>query len=1049
MNSSSVNLAYSFDKRVVLTVAICLAIALTFWLSSRVPALNEKAAMGGDLLLVDPLSFETAFLPDESDSLITRIGATTINWVVTNRQGMTFGVLLAAAFMTLFQLIAARLSNNSFGNSLFGIVLGSSLGVCVNCATPIAQGMYSAGARLESALILMFSSPTLNIIVITMMFTLLPLHFVVIKLLATFLFLLVVIPLLVRVILPEDVPSDLATDQFSQGFRLSAVISPPPGAWFDALSWVLQRYLENLWYILKRAVPAMLLAGVLGAAAITLLPWDTLESLPVSSGFVSRLAVIIGIAVFGLFLPVPMAFDVLMAVTLIGAGISSDYLMALLFTLGIFSVYPFMIIARDISFRMAMMITYLLVLVAVAASLGAYHYEEFWIEPKKRAVFYEQFTTQDWGEKGMPSGYQIEDNSFTAEPLGWNPVDVGNSGLHVQAASMNPPTAMDDKLFTRGIGESLGVTREGILPVGQLFTPPYYRNWPISSGDINNDGWADLVMGSGAGIHLYLNNAGRTFTRQPVAIPQLQGMRIDNTALVDLNGDGRLDLFLSSYRDGNHVIFNEGKQFADGQYLRLPDDSANLANATAFGDLDRDGDIDIFLGNWTSGPWTPLPGEPSRNIILWNEDGAFHQESVEGAPGETLTVLISDLNQDGYPDVFVGNDFDQADMIYLGSDSGLKKVSRTEGLFQRVTMQTMSLDSGDIDNDLSLEIYAAQVTGHFDSDRSRTEQLLPGSIRCDEYDDGDWRERCVRRLEVHEVTRLASTRQDPSVCSMLTVRDDLGECLAFQLLETAARFNKDPALCDLFPARWKNFAAICLDAQQEPPVYDAEQTDLEIPQVWGVNMLFTSTDEKRYIDVAEQMGVDLTGWTWNAKFNDLDNDGWLDLFAVNGFYRSDKRESNLFFRNSEGNGFRDETSEAGLENYLGTATYTVLDMDNDGDLDLVTVSMEGPVWIYRNNTQANSISFELDNGMQNRFAIGARIVIRYGENNDLKQLRELKAGGGFLSYDAPQAWFGLGNYDAVNQVEITWPDGSISKIDQVLEARNRYRITRTNAERID
>ena len=99
---------------------------------------------------------------------------TTVNWGETNRKGMTFGVIFGAALMVLITLFQKKSSKSAFANSLLGITIGAPLGVCVNCATPVAQGLHAGGARVETVMSAMVSSPTLNIIVLTMLFSLFP-----------------------------------------------------------------------------------------------------------------------------------------------------------------------------------------------------------------------------------------------------------------------------------------------------------------------------------------------------------------------------------------------------------------------------------------------------------------------------------------------------------------------------------------------------------------------------------------------------------------------------------------------------------------------------------------------------------------------------------------------------------------------------------------------------------------------------------------------------------------------------------------------------------
>lgn len=182
-------------KRAFIILALIAALLAYFWLGSRYPSIDEKAAMAGDFVLEDVLSFEAAFEIDPADPTWKRVGLSTLNWVSTNRQGMTFGVLLASLVLTLLQAAPLRRTpGRTLPDILKGVLIGAPLGVCVNCAAPIAYGMRKEGVHSGTSLATMFASPTLNIVVVTMMFSLLPLYMAGTRVAVTFLFLLLVLP---------------------------------------------------------------------------------------------------------------------------------------------------------------------------------------------------------------------------------------------------------------------------------------------------------------------------------------------------------------------------------------------------------------------------------------------------------------------------------------------------------------------------------------------------------------------------------------------------------------------------------------------------------------------------------------------------------------------------------------------------------------------------------------------------------------------------------------------------------------------------------------
>jgi uncharacterized membrane protein YraQ (UPF0718 family) len=188
-------LAMKFNKRILFVCAVIIVTAVTFWSGSRYPSLDQKAIMGGSAALEDPLAFEASIQIQPNDGTMERIVYTTINWIETNLEGMAFGLMIGACLLTLISMVRVRGHRNGFVNTMIGVAVGTPLGVCVNCSAPVAKGLHDGGARLETTLATMFSSPTLNIVVLTMLFSIFPLYLTVIKLVLTLTFILVLIPL--------------------------------------------------------------------------------------------------------------------------------------------------------------------------------------------------------------------------------------------------------------------------------------------------------------------------------------------------------------------------------------------------------------------------------------------------------------------------------------------------------------------------------------------------------------------------------------------------------------------------------------------------------------------------------------------------------------------------------------------------------------------------------------------------------------------------------------------------------------------------------------
>jgi hypothetical protein len=214
------------------------------------------------------------------------------------------------------------------------------------------------------------------------------------------------------------------------------------------------------------------------------------------------------------------------------------------------------------------------------------------------------------------------------------------------------------------------------------------------------------------------------------------------------------------------------------------------------------------------------------------------------------------------------------------------------------------------------------------------------------------------------------------------------------------------------------------------------------------NILLQGSREGTFTDVARDTGVYDGAWTWNAKFADLDNDEWQDLYLATGWWLEDRRYSNRFFHNDGGRKFTVREKEFGLTNLLKVGAYTYIDIDNDGDLDIVSTAMHGFITVFINNEARNNlITFEFRDQKGNVFGIGNKVYVHYGPGGERHQVREIKASSGFLSFDAPYAHFGLGPHRQVHRVEIVWSTGEKTVIDKTLEANRRYIISRTSSPR--
>ena len=1010
-------------KHFALAAMIVLVLAYLFWTGSRYPALDEKAMMSGAIQLEDSLSFEALVPLTEDMGLIERIFWSTINWINTNKKGMTFGVLFAAAFLTAAAYLQHRSFRGGFSNSLLGMAIGTPLGVCVNCAAPIAKGMYSAGLRAETTLSAMIASPTLNIVVLTMLISLLPVYMVAMKIGLSLLVILVVVPLICRALPQREIAPETPQATPWSAEELGQAAAPTvalPHAVLD----VITAFLRNLWFIVKLTVPLMLLAGFLGALVATLLPQDIIMGLPFS------VWVLVALALVGVFLPVPIAFDVVVCGTLLGLGLSHGYVMVLLFTLGTFSVYSYFIVATSVGPRAAWMLAAAVALLGVLSGGVAERYHQW---QSDRAL---ELLLQGNAAPALPWGAAM---AAGADP--WQVTSEDAVRITMAATPLAPPSPAAETAFARREALAIGVDKPVEFTMRDMW-PPFWEGRSLASGDINGDGALDLVIASTEqGLYLYAGDGAGEFERLGKAGP-FADKYVFNAALADMDNDGWPDLVIATYLDGLWLWRNVEGRFGPEAPLRLPNrDDAPLALALAFADADGNGYLDIAVGNWAAGWYRRIPGEESRNRILWNDNGQFDRVTdLPGIPGETLSILFSDIDGSGTADLLVGNDFDVPDYVYLGDGrGGFEMIAHDTGMIPQTTTTTMAIKTGDLTGNGRPEIYMAQIAGR-SSGVSETLKMQDLSLYCAGIENPQAKEVCETNMAIKRWYRSGNSF-DPTYagkCAELTGRYK-DECRAMLVKDLAIQ-RRDSSLCALIPKGQDIPRAYC-DLHFRPTRQPTEEEiALTHPQILRSNVLLR-WKEGAFADEAETRGLDVGGWSWDTKIEDFDLDGDRDVYIVNGTWvPNEVSPSNLYFTNDGTGMFTERSGPAGLEDYLMTASATAFDADGDGDLDMLSHPVNGPLAYFENTSQAARLVIALTDLTGNRDGVGAWVTLL--DDQGQAQSVELQAGGGFMSFDAPRATFGLRPGARPVGLTVRWPDGSETQISGPLDPGQIYQITR-------
>lgn len=1036
------------DWRLVTSLVLLTGIAADFWLTSRYPSLNEKALVAQGFDIQGQVGFGQLLTLDPNAWFGEEIAVTAVNWLWANRQGMVFGVLFGAVLLTVLSLVKRRSFTSTTANSALGVVVGAPLGVCVNCAAPISHGMRVGGARPETALAAMFASPTYNVIVVSIALSLLPGWMVIGKLGLTLLFILFVVPRLARHVPLE--PPELRGPRWVQrllgrplledqalGPDLDGQPPIPPGP-LASVGWVLRSVLRNLWEVGRLAVPMMVLGGLVSAAIVVLLPFaDFVGGLPQGSvGPV--LAALVAVSVVGLLLPSPIAFDVVVAGALWAAGLPVEYVAALYFTLGIYSVYSGAIVAAVFTRRVALTLAAVLAVMGLVSGVAAIGYQEWEHRREAEAVERALETMTPPPIPAAPATTPADEvlamlETHRVEFAPAEGVSTDDPALGVEFAPFAEASEATGR-FVAVSGEQLGFDDNPRKHPAYNRVEGLAHSGGVAVGDVHGDGWDDVVITADFGPTLYANTRGR-FVAQELAGGALVRDSIGIVgALVDLDVDGDLDV-VASYMDGTTWLArNDGSgRFPESGVTELPSLEAEQSWVTALaaGDLDHDGDVDLVAGTWSA-------ERGHAPTFVWRStDGEFVSEELPGTPGPTLTTLLSDLNGDGWLDLGVGNDFEEPDSFYVNDGSGaLQRVSRDDGLIPVSARTTMSMNTADVDGDLDLDLLIAQISGTPDASDGQPTQAYGHECRAGDL---PWTDRCRDRVLVAQTERQAAQRRSFGPCLQLA-SDRVEACVTSAavtsplgpLAETAC-----PAVGDGYGELQRLCGQPVGEVRRGAPELDliASTASDDIPSQRNHNILHVS-DRGRFTDEAPAHGIERAGWVWDASFFDADADGDLDLTMTNGTtLGSNPTTRDRFFRNDAGR-FDDVTEEVRFGTFWPSTGSAPIDHDRDGDLDVIVFRIDAPPVLFENRL-GGAVPVVLEFRTAARVAPGTSVTARNESGGH--HLRELAVGSGYRSFDAPIVTLPTGRSDRLVFIEFAWGDGLRGSIDGVLQP-GRYRL---------
>ncbi|MBD99637.1 MAG: RNA-binding protein [Verrucomicrobia bacterium] len=547
-----------------------------------------------------------------------------------------------------------------------------------------------------------------------------------------------------------------------------------------------------------------------------------------------------------------------------------------------------------------------------------------------------------------------------------------------------------------------------------------YNGGGVAIGDINNDGLQDIfISGNNFGGGLFLNRGDLRFediTRSAgvlVKTPFVTGI-----SMVDINNDGYDDIYMCKSLDRDPkkranvlLINNQDLTFTDkADEYGLADES--YSNYASFFDYDLDGDLDMYLLNHRHDfkVAANLKGHREKygdvarfgdttyeyisdRLYRNNGPGREFTDVTEKSGvlnwGYGLSATVGDINKDGYPDIFVANDYSSKDNLYINNGNGTFTDKLEEYVFH-ISKHSMGSDIADFNNDAQ-----------------------PDIVTLDMISEDNYRQKQLKWLSTYDLYHLFTESG-----------------LYHQVVRNTLQLN------------------------------NGDGTFSEIGQLSGISH---------------------TDWSWSPLFADYDNDGFKDIFISNGYFRDGNDQDYVKYRSAKvidaAGGFPkvkkmdliNQMKSTKINNYIyknnGDLTFTkksrewgfrqpsfsngaaFADLDNDGDLDIVTNNFNQQAFLYRNNLEKlevpkNYLRIRLKGVGNNPRGIGAKVTI--STDNGIQYLENSPYRGYFSSSEGV-LHFGLGNLEKVNEITIEWPEGELQKLKNV-KANQELTIDKNNLE---
>jgi hypothetical protein len=540
----------------------------------------------------------------------------------------------------------------------------------------------------------------------------------------------------------------------------------------------------------------------------------------------------------------------------------------------------------------------------------------------------------------------------------------------------------------------------------------------VGVGDFNNDGLQDIFFAGGqVSSKLYLNKGNFEFEDVTERAGVITNEWCTGVSVVDINNDGLSDIYVcvshahNPEQRRNLLFINKGNLKFSEEAKDYGLDDPGFSTQAAFFDYDKDGDLDMYLMNHKV-----FQNEPN-NIVTQDGKGSFVAGDKlyrnEGIPpgknhpvfkdvseqagikemGNGLGLTISDFNNDGWPDIYVGNDFVNNDLLWLNNKNG-SFTNCISNSIRHQSFNSMGTDAADINND-----------------------ALPDIAVLDMQPETNYRKKTMfssSNPEEYEMATTVGGYQPEFVRNMLQLNNG--------------------------------------------------------------NTTFNNIKQPFFSEIGQLSGISETDWSWSVLMADFDNDGWKDIHITNGlakdvtnndflFFSHGEKEAGLYDKSSGKNthssqSLRNELETYGsikIDNYFfhnnGNLTFSnttaatgmavpsishgavYVDLDNDGDLDIVTNNMNQQAFIWKNEIRKtvkdsthNFLTILLKGSELNKSGIGAKATLY---SNGKVQFLEQYPVRGYLSSVDNRLHFGVGNATEIDSLKFVWPDNQVQLLKHI------------------